>query len=294
MQRPTCTNIRLRATTDAHVIFHAVYLGILPMVVRRLDSEERRSIVPGSVFVWEERSPNTEATGLGIERWTDGIKWGPSRVRDDFLLYNEKDVDYDLDMCSEADRYLRSQSPSGRTWGNPADHLVKQTYSVFVETPRGRRKWHMIAYFTQESLDYLRTIQDIPELAHLQVPEGLYKKARLAKGRGRESEYSYDRQVSVVEDYGGHSGYPYTPYASRPAPSSPYMTGSSEKRKPHTPDWREVPRSMDRDSSQSTDSSKSSTRNPDACLAPLSYLESIRQSRRHPLDEKALRSFCAC
>ncbi len=27
----------------------------------------------------------------GIERWTDGLKWGPSRVRDDFLFYQEKD-----------------------------------------------------------------------------------------------------------------------------------------------------------------------------------------------------------
>lgn len=29
----------------------------------------------------------------GIERWTDGLKWGPSRVRDDFLYYQEKDAD---------------------------------------------------------------------------------------------------------------------------------------------------------------------------------------------------------
>jgi hypothetical protein len=28
----------------------------------------------------------------GIERWTDGLKWGPSRVRDDFLFYQEKDA----------------------------------------------------------------------------------------------------------------------------------------------------------------------------------------------------------
>lgn len=290
MQRPTCTNIRLRATSDAHVIFHAVNLGILPMVLRRLDSEERRSIVPGSVFVWEERSPNTEATGLGIERWTDGIKWGPSRVRDDFLLYNEKDVDYDLETCSEADRYLRSQSPSGRTWGDPADHLVKQTYSVFVETPRGRRKWHMIAYFTQESLDYLRTIQDIPELAHLEVPDGLYKKARLAKGRGRE-EYSYDRQATNIEDYANRSGYPYSPYASQVSPPSPYMTASESRQKAPSRSWRDVPRAIERDSSESTDSSLPTERRSGTYLAPLSYLESIRQSRRHPMDEKALRSF---
>jgi hypothetical protein len=102
MQRPTCTRLRVRSPLDAQTIFHAVSLGILPMVARRLDTEERRDIHSGCVFVWEERGANAEATGvrsswsrlgreqleltrfaqLGIERWTDGIRWGPSRVRD--------------------------------------------------------------------------------------------------------------------------------------------------------------------------------------------------------------------
>jgi len=65
-------------------------LKVLPMVTRRLDTEERRSIISGSVYVWEERGPSPESTGvrlhrslsvepcahitpqLGIERWTDG------------------------------------------------------------------------------------------------------------------------------------------------------------------------------------------------------------------------------
>jgi len=34
------------------------------MVSRRLDPEERRSISSGCVFVWEERGPNAEATGV--------------------------------------------------------------------------------------------------------------------------------------------------------------------------------------------------------------------------------------
>jgi hypothetical protein len=34
------------------------------MVTRRLDTEERRAITSGSVFVWEERGPNPEATGV--------------------------------------------------------------------------------------------------------------------------------------------------------------------------------------------------------------------------------------
>lgn len=63
MQCPTCTQLRIRTPLDAHVIFHAVFLGLLPIVSRRLDTEERRAICPGCVFVWEERGPNTEATG---------------------------------------------------------------------------------------------------------------------------------------------------------------------------------------------------------------------------------------
>lgn len=64
MQPPTITGLRIRSVNDAHVVFHAVYLNRLPIVSRRLDTEERRSITSGSVFVWEERGSNTEATGV--------------------------------------------------------------------------------------------------------------------------------------------------------------------------------------------------------------------------------------
>lgn len=64
MQPPTCTGIRVRSVHDAHVIFHGVYLGHLTMVTRRLDSEERRAVRAGNVYVWEERGRNTEATGV--------------------------------------------------------------------------------------------------------------------------------------------------------------------------------------------------------------------------------------
>lgn len=64
MQRATCTSIRIRSPSDARVIFHAVLLNILPMVTRRLDNEERGLISPGSVYVWEERGPHAELTGV--------------------------------------------------------------------------------------------------------------------------------------------------------------------------------------------------------------------------------------
>lgn len=62
VQRPTCTNIRIRSLSDACVIFHAVFLKLLPMVTRRLDTEERRLITPGSCYVWEERRFSSTST----------------------------------------------------------------------------------------------------------------------------------------------------------------------------------------------------------------------------------------
>ena len=64
MQPPTLTGIRVRSVHDAHIIFHAVYSEVLPMVTRRLDTEERRAVRAGNVYIWEERGRNSEATGV--------------------------------------------------------------------------------------------------------------------------------------------------------------------------------------------------------------------------------------
>lgn len=40
------------------------------MITRRLDTEERRAISSGSVYVWEERGANAEAAGVsGYFSW---------------------------------------------------------------------------------------------------------------------------------------------------------------------------------------------------------------------------------
>jgi len=251
MQQPTCTGLRVRSPSDAHVIFHGVALGILPMISRRLDTEERRAISSGCVFVWEERGPNTEATGLGIERWTDSIHWGPSRVRDEFLFYQEKDhSSKDMDLGSDSDRTTPPRTV--RTQGFSRESLIKQTYSVFVETIRGRRKWHLIAYFTQDTLDYLGTIEDSPELASLHVPPGKYKSARSSKGRPRDLDY-----------YPGDPTSQQIVYSSSYSPDSPHMRicGGTLSRRTIVDG-----------------------------LAPLAYLLNIPPPRRHPVDEKALMS----
>ena len=66
-QKPTISGLRVRTTDDAFKIFHAVRHTLLPMVRRRLDAEERRNIMPGDVFVWEERGSNAEGSGVSSE-----------------------------------------------------------------------------------------------------------------------------------------------------------------------------------------------------------------------------------
>ncbi|PFH49751.1 hypothetical protein AMATHDRAFT_62499 [Amanita thiersii Skay4041] len=255
MQQPTCTGLRIRSTSDAHVIFHAVSLKLLPMITRRLDTEERRAVASGNIFVWEERGHNSESTGLGIERWTDSRRWGPSRVKDEFLYYHEREAT-DPDVISDSDA-------SGQ---GSIRNLIKQTYSVFVETPRGRRKWHLIAYFTEASRNYLRTIDDIAQLASLHVPPGRYRSARCKGGRLRETDCSYANAFYP----------PYIDVIWSPPGHAPIYGGSYGQR-PLADDW------------YGHSGGSYGTRRQ--VLAPLSYLQNIPPLRRHPLDEKALMSF---
>ncbi|KII92659.1 hypothetical protein PLICRDRAFT_37436 [Plicaturopsis crispa FD-325 SS-3] len=269
VQRPTCSQLRVRSPADAQVIFHAVRLQLLPMVTRRLDTEERRAIKSGSVFVWEERGPNSEATGLGIERWTDGIRWGPSRVRDEFLFYHEKTDTAEVDTASDtSDKHPRRRPVVSQ--GIDRDNIIKQTYSVWVNTARGQRKWHLIAYFTQDSIDRLRSIDNVPQLASLRVPPGEYKSARAVKG-SRAREESRRESAVPAWAFGVQRAY-----GEPPEPPVDYAASNAHRiDQPFHPNYPQT--------------SKSSPTS--ASLAPLAYLRRLPPPRRHPLDEKALMQF---
>ncbi|KAF8915598.1 Gti1/Pac2 family-domain-containing protein, partial [Mucidula mucida] len=183
MQTPTCKNVRIRSIQDVHKIFAAVERGWLKMITRRLDTDERMELCSGCIYVWEERGPNTEVTGLGMERFTEGRRWSPSRVRDDFLFYFEQ--------YSGGDG---SDNQPPRDW----DPLIKQTYSALVQTPRGIRKWHMTAYYTEGSMDDLGSIDDIDGVRDLVVPEGTYTSHKATKNKAEKKKKS-----GVTRKYAG-------------------------------------------------------------------------------------------
>src|SRR6266404_1981686 len=72
----------IETTGDALLILEAARRGLIPRVTRRLVDSERKMITSGSVFVFDEDES-------GINRWTDGFFWSPSRILGNFLLYRE-------------------------------------------------------------------------------------------------------------------------------------------------------------------------------------------------------------
>ncbi|GAA5904140.1 hypothetical protein JCM5296_000342 [Sporobolomyces johnsonii] len=98
---------------EAHAILEASKLGLLPRVTRRLTDEERiRFVRAGAVFVWEEEE-------AGIRRWTDHIKWSPSRVSGAFLTYSE--------VPSRGEETLIKQSFSSVDPSGTKMHLIAYT-----------------------------------------------------------------------------------------------------------------------------------------------------------------------
>ncbi|KAH8107765.1 Gti1/Pac2 family-domain-containing protein [Cristinia sonorae] len=179
---PTFTGIAIHSIDEANRLFHVVRLGKAKLFTRRLSVEERRAIYTGCVFVWEERNPTLEATGEGIERWTDGRRWSCSRTKTGFLYYSEK-------MPEIADPIATAALSPNR--------LVKQTYSVWVDTLEGRRKWHLVAYYTEHTHKQLGSVDEIiRRILGGQapvIPVDAYQPARQPKGgRNRQEEADDD------------------------------------------------------------------------------------------------------
>ncbi|KAG9127807.1 hypothetical protein FRC07_008999 [Ceratobasidium sp. 392] len=274
-QQATCTNVHIRTAHDAHRVFHATLLGIYTPITRRLDIEERRLVKPGACFVWEERGPDAEATGMGIERWTDGLRWGPSRVRDDFLFYHQRDTEADDDeriegtdggrappakwlkkfarrrKADEIPHHASSLSPRlsapgaiDRTSDRENDRLIKQTYSVFATIPgsgRQQRKWHITAYFTQGTIEFLRTVDQIPELATVMPPPGTYRSARATGSKKNQEPAPSIPEYHSISRHVEPSPIQWTPYAGPSSAPATHRLSSEYPSYPSPEPLRHLP-----------------------------------------------------
>ncbi|KAH9941172.1 Gti1/Pac2 family-domain-containing protein [Epithele typhae] len=273
MQHPTLTNVRIRHTNDARHIFYAVARNILPMTTRRLDAEERRAIASGCVYVWEERCANSEPL---VWAWsagaTDGMGWGPSRVRDEFLFYQQRENEPSEDPNNPSARWASMMRKSNARGAlhfsrSEADRLIKQTYS---DRPRGiTRKWHLTAYFSQTTLDNLGTIDglvsDIGAATHepwgisMPPPTAIPYSAEPQKWRTGSPPPRHSAPFAPPQ-----RAYP-TPRSSYESAGSPHYTPTAVHRVPPPPHQGHLPNIHDsgltvyRDASPYTHSSSSSS-----------------------------------
>ncbi|WWC63795.1 uncharacterized protein I303_106400 [Kwoniella dejecticola CBS 10117] len=166
----------LKSPVDAIHILEAVRLGIVPRVTRRLTGHERAMIRPGTVWVWEEEETN-------MRRWTDGRRWGASRVGGGgFLVYTESSE-------SLSPPPSRSDSPYGQPNGyypgpsssRRTESLIKQTYSTTMTHPvTGKlKKFHVVAYSSKhnpqgDAHNPLPLPHQLPALSSLRVTPGIW------------------------------------------------------------------------------------------------------------------------
>ncbi|KAK1222749.1 hypothetical protein PQX77_014389 [Marasmius sp. AFHP31] len=175
----THPSLHIRDAHDAHVVLEAVRLNILPIIKRRLIASERELLNSGNVFVWEE----AEDEG-GLLRWTDGRRWSQSRMRGDYLFYEEKVETTQEEKDAKAARRARRASdptailpPPTRRKDRPSkpNGLTKQTYSAIVNLPgtTETRKWHVVAYFSVRP-SYMRYRCKRPHTKRLHTGERLF------------------------------------------------------------------------------------------------------------------------
>ncbi|KAG9049369.1 hypothetical protein FS837_010423 [Tulasnella sp. UAMH 9824] len=189
--------------------------------------------------------------------WKDGLQWGPSRTRDDFLFYIQKSPE-DGDgkrlkygrrsqpvVRKESSDVLLSSSPIASSSKPPPlqqapppptisnagsvedNKLVKQTYSVYTKLPgdsesRPMRKWHLTAYYTPHAVHsgQLKDITQIPLLANLQVPPNRFKAARIGKRPGATGS---ENQLPVTGAGPGSAGTTTTSMYASVSPTGEYI-----------------------------------------------------------------------
>ncbi|KAF8805002.1 hypothetical protein BYT27DRAFT_7169748 [Phlegmacium glaucopus] len=231
----THPSLHMRDVRDAQVILEAVRLNILPLIKRRLLASERDEVQSGHIYVWEEAQDDG-----GLLRWTDGRRWSQSRMKGDFLFYEEKIETTQEEREAKAARRAHKASdpnaiiqPPMRRKDRPSkpNGLIKQTYSVSAHLPGmpPNKKWHIVAYFSAETR--LPVIEDYANLRTINVPPGIFSSNKILGARTEPSDEDEAPEVPYGSPYPHSSSSLY-----RPPPSSfshPTASTSESRLPPH-------------------------------------------------------------
>ena len=189
--QPSCVGF-VESAHDAVVLFEACLKGFLPTVCRRPTVTDREVVIrSGNIFVFDENESE-------IRRWTDGVRWSPSRMHGNFLIYRELHSASSRKVKAKGD--LRSSSSNAgassisdeqyrglygsliTSYNFKTNGLVKKTLSVVVDGS----KLHMVSYYRADDVlsGRLRSISAVRDLFWLQPRAAMMT---IEGGRSRET-----------------------------------------------------------------------------------------------------------
>eukprot|EP00158_Paraphelidium_tribonemae_P003369 Partr_v1_DN26073_c1_g1_i2_m283 putative Regulatory protein len=261
------------STEDALLIFEACRLGRLNRTSRRLMASERRSLISGNVFVFEEHES-------GIRRWTDGRLWSPSRILNNFLVYREVDrkeaaprnlVEYNFPSGGVRGALTKDEDdvPSGPltsqkgTYYFKANGLIKKTISVNVD----QVQYHMVCYYEKSeaiSGQLMRPSLD-PALADITIPQSLLDQQSFRKPQ-RAAVGDLRRERSGR----GTRPYDLAMFSSSSSNSVPVNRGNPPPSQPLGIGDRQLVSAMSFDSTTSVGYSMHSQSDPETSQSPSS------------------------
>jgi hypothetical protein len=206
-----------------------------------------------------------------------------------------------------------------------AERLIKQTYSVTVSLPADRdrrilRKWHLskprsslrsqmlssrahiisAAYYSQQELESLRSIDEIDGVGNVTVPEGWFKSARGIRTRREPREQREnasttnraDAESELDSDSTGHLSMPIgpTPHTHTHRHSTIRSQGNYGFEQ-HSQDPVALHYRAENMNTPPTSPHQERPRSPRNQLVPLEYLRTVTMPRRSPADEQLLSRF---
>ncbi|KAI1615466.1 Gti1/Pac2 family-domain-containing protein [Exophiala viscosa] len=133
---------------DTMIVIQACLQGRLHFVQRRATPSERPFVAQsGHVFVYEVKAS-------GIQRWTDGVHWSPSRTAE---------TEYEPMSTKDAvpHRHKELYGPLAKSFNFKAGELVKKTISI-KESGNSGTIWHVVSYY--RSLDVLQDLLRTPSM----------------------------------------------------------------------------------------------------------------------------------
>ena len=143
----------VETTADALRLIQAARQGVIPRITRRLNEEERATIVrSGAVFVFSVEES-------GIRRWTEGLSWSASRIAGNFLV-------------SSPSLSITKSKSSLITFGTPF-----QLYRELASRNSGRTSYTGKALQSDSAFSRRKVVPKGSDSQVMLKPEGLVKKA---------------------------------------------------------------------------------------------------------------------